>query len=53
MLLLLAIVLAVAWVLGFGLYHVASATIHLLLIFALLSLLIYFVRGSSSARRLR
>jgi uncharacterized membrane protein YfcA len=52
MLLLLAIVLAVAWVVGFGVYHVAAATIHLLLIFALLSLLLYFLRGSSSTRRL-
>jgi hypothetical protein len=50
MLLWLAILLAVAWVLGFGVYHVSSAAIHILLILALVSVVLYFVRGVSGRR---
>jgi hypothetical protein len=45
MLLLLAIVLALAWVGGFGVFHVASTAIHLLIVLALISLVLHFVRG--------
>jgi hypothetical protein len=45
MLLILAIVLALAWVGGFGLFHVASTAIHLLIVLALISLVLHFVRG--------
>ena len=48
MLLLLAVILGIAWVLGFGVYHVASAAIHILLILALISLVLHFVRGVSN-----
>jgi hypothetical protein len=48
MLLLLAVILGIAWVLGFGVYHVASAAIHILLILALVSLVLHFVRGVSN-----
>ena len=47
MLLLLAILLAIAWVLGFGVFHAASAAIHVLLILALVSIVLHFVRGVS------
>ncbi len=50
MLLLLAIVLAVAWILGFGVYHVSAAAIHLLIIFAIVAIVVHFVRGVSSRR---
>lgn len=50
MLLLLAIVLGVAWILGFGVYHVASAAIHILLILALVAIVLHFVRGVGSRR---
>ncbi len=50
MLLWLAIILAIAWVLGFGVYHVASAAIHILLILALVSVILYFIRGVGSRR---
>jgi hypothetical protein len=46
MLLLLAIILALAWVAGFGVFHVASAAIHVLVILAVISLVAHFVRGS-------
>jgi hypothetical protein len=51
MLLLLAIILGVAWILGFGVYHVTSAAIHILLILALVSVVLYFVRGVGGTRR--
>jgi hypothetical protein len=45
MLLLLAIILAVAWIAGFGVFHVASAAIHVLVILAVVSVVAHFVRG--------
>jgi hypothetical protein len=45
MFLFLAIVLAVAWIFGFTVFHVASAAIHLLVILALVSLVLHIVRG--------
>jgi hypothetical protein len=50
MLLLLAIILGVAWILGFGVYHVTSAAIHILLILALVSIVLHFVRGTGTRR---
>jgi len=44
---ILFVVLLVAWILGWGVFHVAGAMIHLLIIFALISLILHFVRGSS------
>jgi hypothetical protein len=46
MLLLLAVILGIAWILGFTVYHVASAGIHLVLILAIISAVIHFVRGT-------
>jgi hypothetical protein len=46
MYLVIAIVLVLAWILGFIVFHVASFLIHLLLIFAVISLILHFVRGS-------
>ncbi len=48
MLLALAAVLLLAWIISFVLVHVTSAAIHLLLIFAAVSLLIHLVRGVRS-----
>ena len=44
MLLLLAILLALVWVGGFGVFHVASGLIHLLLVLAVISVIVHFVR---------
>jgi hypothetical protein len=43
--LLLFIVLLVAWVLGSLVFHVAGGLIHLLLVVAVISLIVHFVRG--------
>lgn len=46
MLLLLAIILGLAWIFGFTVYHVASGAIHLLLLLAVISIVVHFVRGT-------
>ena len=48
MLLLLAIILAIAWIFGFTVYHVTSGAIHLLLLLALIAVVVHFVRGTRS-----
>ena len=45
--LVLAIVLMIAWVGGFIVFHVAGALIHLLLLFALIFLVIHLFAGGS------
>jgi hypothetical protein len=51
MFMILFVVLAVAWILGWGAFHVAGALIHLLLIVALVSLIVHFVRGRALSVR--
>jgi len=41
----LFVVLVVAWLLGWAAFHVAGGLIHLLLIVAVISLIVHFVRG--------
>jgi hypothetical protein len=43
----IAIVLAVLWVGGFVFFHVAGFLIHLLLLFALISLILNFFTGGT------
>jgi Family of unknown function (DUF5670) len=45
----LFVVLLVAWIGGFTVFHVAGAMIHLLLLFAVISLILHFVMGSRTA----
>ena len=46
MLLFLAVLFLVAWLLGFLVFHVASAAIHVLLIVGLASVVVHLARGS-------
>lgn len=46
---ILFIVLLIAWILGWGVFHVAGFLIHLLLIAAVIALILHFVRGTSRA----
>ncbi len=48
MLLVLAIILAVAWILGFTVFHVASGAIHILLLLAVIGIVVHLVRGRSA-----
>ena len=41
----LAVILLVAWVLGWGVFHVAGGLIHLLLVVALVVFLFNFISG--------
>jgi Family of unknown function (DUF5670) len=41
----LFVILLIGWILGWGVFHVAGGLIHLLLIVALISLVVHFVRG--------
>jgi hypothetical protein len=45
MFLLLAALLAIAWIGGFTVMHVSSMAVHILLLLALVSVLMHFVRG--------
>ena len=45
MFLILAVVLVLLWVGGFTLFHVSSLLIHLLLVFAVISIVMHFVSG--------
>ncbi len=44
----LAVILLVAWALGFGVFHVTGGLIHLLIILALISVIVHFARGRSA-----
>jgi hypothetical protein len=45
----LFVVLLVLWLLGFFAFHVAGGLIHLLLVVAVISLVVHFIRGRSAA----
>jgi hypothetical protein len=49
MLFWLGIILLIAWITGFGFFHVASAAIHVLIVLAIISILMHFIRGRSSS----
>jgi len=42
---ILFVILLIAWILGWGVFHVASAMIHILLVVALIALVLHFIRG--------
>jgi Family of unknown function (DUF5670) len=46
---ILFVVLLVAWILGWGVFHVASGMIHLLIVAAVSALILHFVRGTARA----
>jgi len=45
MFLIIAIVLVVMWLGGFLMFHTAGFLIHLLLLFAIISLIMHFITG--------
>jgi hypothetical protein len=42
---MLAVILVIAWLLGFGVFHAAGALIHLLLLLAIISFVWHLVAG--------
>lgn len=47
--LLIAFLLIIMWLGGFLMFHVAGGLIHLLLLFAVISLVVHFITGSRTA----
>lgn len=43
---IIAVILFVLWILGFLVFHIAGALIHLLLVLALISLVYHFFAGN-------
>ena len=46
MFLVIGIILVLAWIGGFVVFHVSSFLIHILLILAVISIIFHFLRGS-------
>lgn len=42
---ILFVILLIAWIGGFTMFHVASGLIHLLLVLAVISLILHFILG--------
>lgn len=49
MLAAIGVVLLVAWLLGFVVFHVAGGLIHLLIVIAIISFVMHLVRGRKTA----
>jgi hypothetical protein len=47
--LILFVVLLLAWIFGFAVFHIAGAAMHLLLVLAVVSLIVHLVRGGTRA----
>lgn len=45
MLLALAAIIAIAWLLGFTVFHVASGAIHVLIVIAVIVAIVHFVQA--------
>jgi len=45
----LFIVLLIGWLLAWAAFHVAGGLVHLLLVFAVIALIVHFVRGGRRA----
>lgn len=49
MLFWIGVILLIAWITGFGVFHVASAAIHVLIVLALISILMHLIRGKKGS----
>jgi hypothetical protein len=49
MLIILAVILGLAWLMGFMVFHVASSAIHILVVLAIVSLVVHFVRRGKTS----
>lgn len=49
MLALIGVILLVLWLMGFLAFHVTTGLIHLLLILAIISIIVHFLRGRTVA----
>ena len=44
----LFILLLLAWIFSWAVFHIAGGLLHILLVLAVISLIVHFVRGSST-----
>ena len=44
----LAVILFLAWILGFTVFHISSFAIHVLVLLAVVSVIVHFVRGRTT-----
>lgn len=52
MFIVLAVIVGIAWLMGFAVFHVAGAAIHLLLLIAIAAIIVHFFRTRrTDARR--
>lgn len=49
MLFWLGVILLIAWITGFGIFHVAASAIHILIVLAVISILVHFIRGKRTS----
>ena len=49
MLFWLGVILLIAWIMGFGVFHVAASAIHILIVLAVISILVHFIRGKRAS----
>ena len=45
---IIAVILVIAWVLGYFAFHVTSGIIHILLVIAVISVVLQLIRGNRS-----
>lgn len=51
MLIALAVLLAIAWLMGFAVFNVASAAVHVLIALAVVALIVHFIQGRGTMGR--
>jgi Family of unknown function (DUF5670) len=51
MLLILAVIVAIVWLMGFTVFHVAGGAIHLLLLLAVVGVIAHFMRARTGGER--
>jgi hypothetical protein len=49
MFLVLAVIVGIAWLMGFAVFHVAGGAIHVLLLIAIAAIIVHFVRARRPA----
>ena len=51
MLLIVAVIVAIVWLMGFAVFHVAGGAFHLLLLLAVVGVIAHFVRARAGGER--
>lgn len=49
LLVIIAVILLIAWIIGFVIYHIVSGFIHILLALAVIAIVVRIVKGKNAA----